>query len=538
MTSDRSSGIDPHQFASGVKGRRRLAELRATWAQPLDRERDFEAIARYHARRNEPATGVDDATWTDLGMDDVFARIDRTVSLPGRQVLYRQLRSLEFDEAVLRERTRQQQVFRDDAPLRESVQLITERLGSTNAAYIPTVLLGPEPPAPEPAWLYPLLAVLPAILTIATLIHHAWIIPTLAALALNFVLTQFYTQRFKFYFGGFAQLNHLLGVAEKLGSLPNPHSLPQLAQLTTQQPLMAQLRRQIGWLVIDRSAMDDLSQALVGYVNMIFLVDILVFGRAARIFHRHRKTLLEIFEAVGSLDAAISTASYSSGAGAISVPELVTERKFAVEGLYHPLIPNAVSNSFTLEERSALIAGPNMAGKTAFIRTVGINLVLAQTLHLALATRAVLPRAVVRSAIRREDSLAEGSSYFFTEIKQLRTFAETEAPLHVFLVDEILRGTNTVERIASSAAVLRHLATRQIVFATTHDFELQDLLADAITMYHFSDCIVEDRYTFDYQLRTGPVRTRNAIKLLALSGYPPTIVHEAERLAAQLDSKR
>jgi DNA mismatch repair ATPase MutS len=108
--------------------------------------------------------------------------------------------------------------------------------------------------------------------------------------------------------------------------------------------------------------------------------------------------------------------------------------------------------------------------------------------------------------------------------------------LQVFLIDEIFRGTNTVERIASSAAVLRHLAARQLVFATTHDTELQAMLADRFEMFHFTDQVVDQRYGFDYRIQPGPVRSRNAIKLLALSGYPQAVTDEAARIAADIEA--
>jgi DNA mismatch repair ATPase MutS len=206
--------------------------------------------------------------------------------------------------------------------------------------------------------------------------------------------------------------------------------------------------------------------------------------------------------------------------------------------LNHPLIDEPVSNTLNLTDRSALIAGPNMAGKTSFVRTIGIALVLGQTLNFCLARQAVLPRAVVRSAIRREDKLADGESYFFSEIKQILEFirVDKQASFHVFLIDEIFRGTNTIERIASSVAVLRHLARDHMVFVTTHDFKLQELLADSFDMHHFGDRVLDGEYGFDYLIRPGPVQTRNAIKLLELSGYPASITREAEVLAEGLSA--
>lgn len=192
----------------------------------------------------------------------------------------------------------------------------------------------------------------------------------------------------------------------------------------------------------------------------------------------------------------------------------------------------------SLVGRSALVAGPNMAGKTAFIKTIGINLILSQTLGICLAESAVLPRADVYSAIKREDSLQEGKSYFFTEIDQILNFirlSEKEA-LCLFLIDEPFRGTNTIERIASSAAVLRYLARNQTVMASTHDGELQALIGDSFDMLNFSDQVTGGSYGFDYRLRQGPARSRNAIKLLQLRGYPSSVIEEAELLANRLSA--
>jgi DNA mismatch repair ATPase MutS len=291
--------------------------------------------------------------------------------------------------------------------------------------------------------------------------------------------------------------------------------------------------------VIDRAALPDLVQSLFGYLNMLFLFDIVIFLRSVRVLRKNQPAFARIFDGVGSLDAAISVASFHDGVPVIAVPTLTDRRQIEATGLYHPLISEPVENDFSLDERSALIAGPNMAGKTAFIRTIGINLILARTLHFCLARSATLPRAIVRSAIRREDHLSDGQSYFFTEVRQVLEFTRCDdaGPLHVFLIDEIFRGTNTVERIASSAAVLRHLGRHHLVCATTHDVELQEILGAAFAMHHFSDDVTDGKYGFDYRLRPGPVRSRNAIRLLEITGYPPAVVREAEELARWLDAR-
>ncbi len=399
-------------------------------------------------------------------------------------------------------------------------------------------LQGLLPPRPRLAWLFPILSVVSAVALVGTFFFPPLLLVLVPITLVNASIYYTYGQTIAPHFSGFAQINSLLGVAAELGKISDDQGLPQVAELRQSRPLIEALRRRLGWLVVDRSTLPDLMQVVFGYLNMCFLLDVVVFLRSVHLLEKNRADLVQIFEAVGSLDAAIAVASYLESLPAFTLPELGDHRRIAVMGLYHPLIPQAVENAFNLNEQSALITGPNMAGKTAFIRAMGINLILAQTLGFCLARSAILPRAVVKSSIRREDRLSDGESYFFTEIKQVRDFIECgqNGRLHVFLIDEIFRGTNTIERIASAAAVLRHLAQQNIVFATTHDVELQRMLADTYAMHHFSDHVVDGKYGFDYLIHPGPVRSRNAIKLLALSGYPATITDEARQLAADLEA--
>ncbi|MCX6954524.1 MAG: hypothetical protein NTV51_20415 [Verrucomicrobia bacterium] len=540
MSPDPSSRPAPPFVPRSGRDRQRLADLRQAWGQPVARERPTDLIALFHrhaASLAKPSV-IDDSTWSDLGLDEVFATIDRTTGMPGRQVLYHRLRTYETDPAVLAERARQHGIFRRDATARERIQLLMTRLDGAGAAYLVPLLVRELPPAPPAAWLFLLLSALTPACLVGMFFLHALFLPALLLVCINVVIYATYGQKILPHFTGFSQVVALLATAKELGQLPDSHALPPLAKLRGSSALITTVQKQLGWLAMDRTSLPELIQALFGYLNMLCLLDTVVFLHAIRSLRTHRQTLVEVFEAVGALDASIAVASYLESVPGACVPNLVASRHLDVTGLYHPLIPAAVANDLALTDRSALVAGPNMAGKTAFVRTLALNLVFAQTLHFCLAQRAILPRAIVRSAIRREDALVEGSSYFFTEIKQVLGFTQAPAdgPLHVFLIDEIFRGTNTVERIAASAAVLRHLAQHHIVFATTHDFELQDLLADTYALYHFSDQVVDGRYGFDYRIRPGPVRSRNAIKLLELSGYPPSIVAEATQLASHLET--
>ena len=104
---------------------------------------------------------------------------------------------------------------------------------------------------------------------------------------------------------------------------------------------------------------------------------------------------------------------------------------------------------------------------------------------------------------------------------------------YLFLIDEIFRGTNTVERIAAATSVLKYLAINNISLVTTHDIELQKLLNENFEMHHFCEQIEGEQHYFDYHIKPGPTSSRNAIKLLELKGYPESVVKEANDLAEE-----
>lgn len=522
-------------FLRGLQGNRR-AELRAGWGQPVVRERDMEFIRMYHDLVAVPEATVDETTWRDLGGDELFVLLDRTRSLPGRQVLYHQMRTYVRDDARLAERARQYQLFRRDAALREQIQLALRPLESRQAGWLAPLLVSPLPERPRHAWRWYLLSGLSLACLLGMVVVPQLFLAVLALLVVNLVINETYGRKVTPHFRGFTQIDHLLTLVRTLAKLPDTRGLPQLEALRARAPLAADLQKKLGWVALDRSQMGDMGTVVLWLLNLAFLVDILAFLRSLEVLRQHQGELVALLEAVGSLDAAIAVASYLEGTPCTCVPCLVDERRIEATGLSHPLLADPVGHDLALQGRSALITGSNMAGKTTFIRTVGLNVILAQTLHLALAERAVLPRARVQSSIRREDHLAAGQSYFFAELARVRTFldaAETE-PLQLFVIDEIFRGTNTVERIASSTAVLRHLGERHLVLVTTHDLELQDLLGAAYDMFHFEEQVVDGRCVFDYQLRSGPARSRNAIRLLGACGYPESLTREALDLADRI----
>ncbi len=176
-----------------------------------------------------------------------------------------------------------------------------------------------------------------------------------------------------------------------------------------------------------------------------------------------------------------------------------------------------------------------MSGKTTFIRSVGLNFITGASLNTCFANSAILPKAKLLSAIRITDDIMSSSSYFFQEVDTLKSISlemEKGTPCLV-LLDEIFKGTNTKERIASAKAVLSYLNqwSGQIL-VSTHDVELCDLLKNEYELFHFSETITETEIHFDYKLKKGVPEKGNAISILEMNGYPKSLVLEARALVS------
>jgi MutS-like protein len=214
-------------------------------------------------------------------------------------------------------------------------------------------------------------------------------------------------------------------------------------------------------------------------------------------------------------------------------PELVLEMSvFDARGLGHPLInrEHKICNDleFNEQRRILILTGSNMAGKSTFLRTVGVNLCLAYAGAPVNAERLRTSLFRLFTCIKVSDSVQDGLSYFYAEVKRLKLLlsaAESEAVLPMmFLIDEIFRGTNNRERHIGSHAFIRALASRRkaLGLIATHDLELTKLAEEipGIANFHFREEVGEGRMIFDYQLRDGPCPTTNALQIMRIEGLP------------------
>ncbi len=233
-------------------------------------------------------------------------------------------------------------------------------------------------------------------------------------------------------------------------------------------------------------------------------------------------------DAVAELEALCSLAGHAYEHPADPFAELVDHGPAILEGegLGHPLLARAVANDVSLGEGNAavlLVSGSNMSGKSTYLRTVGVNVVLALAGAPVRAARLRLTSLHVGATLRIQDSLQAGRSRFYAEImrlKELADLAEREVPL-LFLLDEILHGTNSHDRRIGAEAIIRGLVARGAIgLVTTHDLALTELAgaAGAIANAHFEDQVKDGEIAFDFRLRPGVVAHSNAIALMRAVG--------------------
>jgi hypothetical protein len=205
--------------------------------------------------------------------------------------------------------------------------------------------------------------------------------------------------------------------------------------------------------------------------------------------------------------------------------------RFAAQNLGHPLLKpeSKVCNDFDLdqEQRIVILTGSNMAGKSTFLRTAGVNICLAYAGAPVNAANLELSLFRLFTCIKVSDSVQDGLSYFYAEVKRLRALlaaarADDALPV-LFLIDEIFRGTNSRERLIGSRSYILALSqSTSVGLIATHDFELIKLAdeIDGVANLHFREDVHDGRMVFDYRLRSGPCPTTNALTIMRLEGLP------------------
>lgn len=492
----------------------------------------YAKIGSFYIRHCE-AGQVDDITWNDLSMDEIFKRMDYTLSASGEEYLYYTLRNTKRTKEELEHLEEVVAFFAEHDDERVKLQYRMKKLGYTGKYSLYDYMEHLDLLGKRSNLKSVLLNLLMLAFIVLIFVNTSVALTGLAVLVSYNIIMYFREKKeIEPYVISFAYVNRLLGVCEELLKLPIPVLDKEWKDMKHHLKEVSGVQRGSFWVFSANTGMTSGNplDIIMDYVRMIFHIDIMQFNKMLKQLRMHLKNVDALIQIVGFAETAVSIGLFRTSVEAYSIPEYVGEG-LELKDAYHPLLESPVKNSITAKN-GVLLTGSNASGKSTFLKTVAINAILAQTIHTCCATVYRAPFYEIYSSMALHDDLGSGESYYIVEIKALKRILDRAAQSGCAImcfVDEVLRGTNTVERIAASTQILKSLAEREgmLCFAATHDIELTELLKTEYQNYHFEEEICEGDILFPYKLLQGAATTRNAIKLLELMGYDKGVIDRA-----------
>lgn len=483
---------------------------------------------------------VDDLTWHDLDMFRVFKQINATQSSIGAERLYSRLRGFNFGDAAVNEPLID--FFTQHPQERLKVQKDFSRLGRVDHNQSQNYLLHTTESSLHGITKYVIMGAIPlvslVVLGVSFPLRNANLIPISGMVLLFSALFNIiYFQKEKATLEGeltaMSYLVRTIVTAQKLAKIKTPAQQEIRDNL---RPLAAITEFAFAFRTTDANEM----AMLMDYINGLFMLPFIAYNFVLKRLQNKHDAALNLWASVGDLEVAIAIANYRLAIQDTCQP-VFRPGPVAADTLVHPLLLDAVANPVNWR-RNTIITGSNASGKSTYVKSVAVNCILAQTINTCTAKSFALQPGNVITAMAVQDDLAQGDSYFVAEIKAIKRLLDLVATgQHCYgFVDEILKGTNTVERIAASASVVAWLNQYpSLVMIATHDNELTEMLSATCDNWHFQETVTKDHgVEFDYLLRQGPATSHNAIALLGTMDYPESLITEANQLATAFEKSK
>jgi len=522
--------------------KKKIEKLKASFGEIKDGPFDFEMIEKYFRNKDnsEAFQILSDKTCNDLDFEELFWFLDRTNSRIGQQFLYNRLRTISSNtKNVARDEEIISRLSQDEA-LRVKIQRELAQLDDFKAYYISSLFQEEHVSPPKHFFIFRLLSFTSILLLALLPLNPQIIYALIGVFVINLGIHLWNKKNLFKYLQSIPQLLRLNRIASSLSKEVLLNKINP--DLNKSIQTINKVRNRMLFFQLEGKLQGDLAVIFWGtfeLVKTLFLLEPLLLFAVLKRLNTKRKEIEDVYSFVGEVDVLISIASLRKGVDSFCLPKInQDDSKIKAEQLYHPLIPNCVLNNISVSNKSILLTGSNMSGKTTFIRSVGLNFITGLTINTCFAKSFTLPILRVFSAIRISDALMNDKSYYLEEVLTIKEMLEKsgDGRPNLLLLDEMFKGTNTVERIAAGKATLSHLSKNgNIVFVSTHDIELADMLVDEYELYHFSEIIDRKSVDFDFRLKEGKLKNRNAIKILEINDYPESVISEAIDISKEID---
>ena len=477
------------------------------------------------------ASAIDPITWADLNMDDLYAQMEETLTAQGDEALYYSLHNPIFEPEELQARSAAVQALTDQPEEREQLRENLKKTGRLRYDFRRSIQEDFQLSAKD-KFLYRFSPLALLLLTVLMLATRNWnlFLGLPICVIFNGMLHYKFSKKYEAQIDTLAYTYKLLNFCR----LYQKNAFFQEYGLAEYYPPLRQTHKDISF-IFQLESLDFLAD----YLNSLFVFKERRYVSIAKKLAPKADLLFRLYEITGQMDMhQAMSLFFDENTKPICTPVFVapTEKLIRFKQLIHPLLSAPVANDLDIKT-SLVITGSNMSGKSTFLRTLGVNVLLAQTWNFAYAAEMTLCPLHIITSISLQDSIAEGKSYFLQEADAIRRMLELSGRSYrtLFLIDEIFKGTNPVERIASAAEICLALdAANTLGAVATHDLQLIPQIP-GYTPYYFTENVTKEDLSFDYKIHPGITSTRNAVKILEYLHYDSALIEKINHRIAGME---
>ena len=474
---------------------------------------------------------VDGQTWHDLDLYRVFDQLNYTQSSIGAEALYQKMRLIKFQpDASLQEL---EDFFDHHPDLRLKVQVVMNQLGKKNHNMARSIVANP---GKQDSRIYLSLYIFLACLPVFSLFFLPFfkiqaMMVLVASATFNIIFSSIRNWSNKMRLDRVSYLVRIFASTEKLSHLaiPKQEALKQAVQPFKKTKV-------ISGILQSPTGSSDMEIILI-YLNFLFLIPQIAQVYIYQQVRIHQKEAQEAINLLGELEVAISLLRHKRDVDLVCHPSFKQEVGIKGKGVYHPLLTDPVANDVRFE-KNMVISGDNASGKSTYLKMVAINCILAQGLGFAYGESLELSYGHVMTSMDVSDDIEVGDSYFITESKTILRMIESleKSGFHYFFIDELFKGTNTIERIGAGLGIVRWLSRHDCLYMiSSHDIELVAASGAVNDNYHFDSRYVDGEIVFDYQIKQGAAVTKNAVNTLKSLHFPSEITQTSQELIRQYE---
>ena len=516
------------------------------WGKPKALRIDIDLIAQYtNYKSSDEIFKRNEKTLVDLDFHNFYKLIDRTSSSVGQQCLYHKLISQSDSKEKLEKQEQSVKFYNSNLDKKLNSQLALKKLANPNDYYFPYLIFSALPERMYNYWIILFLQVAMVLSVVLCFKYPIFFLSIILLFTVNISLHYLHKNRIGNFTVYFSRLTNLSNTLRKILPISNVSEHKQ-SNLQSDIKHIDKITSQVLFLKTDnlqKSEFGSVFWFVFEIFKIITLSEITVFNKLVDKIRVSRPQIENVFTAIGEIDIAISICSLRDGLPYYSIPTFADQSKaLEVKALYHPLVTDCIANDIALQDKSLLLTGSNMAGKSTFIKAVNLNALSSQVLNTSFTNYYKAPIWKLMTSMNIKDQLEEDSSYYMEEVNsigQLITCSEESDKRYLFTIDEIFKGTNTIERISTAKAILQYLnKSEHLVLVSTHDIELTKLLQEGFDLYFFQESITDKTLSFDYKIKKGTLEKSNAISILEIVGYPRVITEEARALAEKLKNEK